>query len=184
MTPLVVNHRHWPLYRVVRASWAEPLDASYSQVYANRRWNTADFPALYCCCSVRVARAVVRDLMGQGALTVDDLQPSHRPQLVEIRWHGRVVDVASAGGVEAADLPADYPAEVSKAQTRQRARDWLRSDETIEGVVCRSKSLHRLGFDAWVEDHEDWAELAIFVQTSDVQPSLLNTRDHLSWLEP
>ena len=53
-------HRHRPVYRVVRADWEDPLDASFSRRRPDRRWNTADFGALYCCCSEAVARAVAQ----------------------------------------------------------------------------------------------------------------------------
>ena len=67
-------HRHQPVYRVVRAGWEDPLDASFSRWWPDRRWNIADFAALYCCCSEAVARAVAQDVLRVASVLLEDLQ--------------------------------------------------------------------------------------------------------------
>ena len=114
-TPRTVAHKHVPLCRVIRRGWADPLDTSYSQrASADNRWNTPDFPALYCGCSERVSRAVARDIFRLAGIGFEDLQDAMLPQLVEIAWAGEVVDVASPEGVAAAGFPLDYPVGINK----------------------------------------------------------------------
>lgn len=177
--PLTQRHDHVPVYRVIRANWRDPLDASYSQTRTDRRWNTADFPALYACCSERVAAAVARDVFRVGALALEDLRGG-RPQLAEVGWSGEVVDVASVEGVEAAGFPANYPEGVTKETTQRAAAQW--ESERREGVVCRSASLWRGGYRYWAGSHEPWGELAIFARRAQAAPSLLRQRTDLDWL--
>ena len=62
MTATVV-HNHVPIFRVVRRGWPDPADAKFSQLSrVDNRWNTPGFPALYCCCSETVARAIMREI--------------------------------------------------------------------------------------------------------------------------
>jgi len=84
------EHDHTPVQRVVRRGWSDPLDASFSQRRPDRRWNTQDFPALYCCCSVRVARAVALDIFRVAGLELEDLHPPPSPR----RHHGPLVSIA------------------------------------------------------------------------------------------
>jgi hypothetical protein len=175
----LLEHTHQPAYRVVRRGWVDPLDGAYSQTRAGNRWNTAEFPALYCCCSERVARAVTLDVFRAAGIVLEDVQPAYQPQLVEVSWTGRVADVASAEGVGAAGLPPEYPAGVSKGLTRDLAIAWHGAG--IEGVLCRSASLAGMGFSAWSGDHEPWAELVIFTQNCQRPPRLLKRRDDLEW---
>jgi RES domain-containing protein len=177
--PLRVAHRHQPVYRVVRAGWEDPLDASFSQRAPDNRWNGAAYPALYCCCSERVARAIVRDLFAHAGVELADLQPSYRPAFVEIGWTGEVVDVASREGVEAARFPEDYPDGVSRLQTRKAAADWHR--DGAEGVLCRSASLWRRGFPDWSGPHLPWAELVLFVANCQRRPQLRRRREAAGW---
>lgn len=180
MSPHVISHAHRPIYRVVRASWQEPLDASFSQRAKDNRWNTSAFPALYCACSVPVARAVTRDILGFAGIDPSDLQPAYRPRLVQVNWSGRVVDVISAQGLRAADFPEDYPLDVDKTLTRAKATDWHAAG--WEGVVCRSASLARVGFRSWSGTHPKWGEVAIFVRNAAEPPHVAGHQDDLSWL--
>jgi RES domain-containing protein len=170
------------LYRVVRAGWLDPLDATWSQTARDRRWNTVDFPALYCCRSLEVARAVTRDLLVWTGVELADLQPAYRPRLVEIGWSGEVVDVATASGVAAAGFAESYPEGVTRSATRQAAIRWQRQGR--EGVACRSASLHRLGFAEWSGPPERFCEAALFVETCRTPPVLLGHRDDAEWLRP
>ncbi len=179
--PLRLHHTHLPLYRVVRRSWSDPLNVSHSQTRVDNRWNTADFPALYCCCSTRVARAVVLDVFRFTGVEMSELQLAARPQLIEISWRGDVIDMVSEMGIAGAGFPADYPLGVSKERTRLAAIDWHAAGEN--GVVARSASLGRLGFSGWNLPHDGWGELAIFPQNSESRPRLLRRRDDLDWLE-
>lgn len=177
---LQVPHEHVPLFRVVRAAWAEPLDSSYSRERGGR-WNPPGaFPALYGCCSERVAGAVVRDLWRTGAIEAEDLSPAARPQLVEFRWAGTVVDAVSLAGLAAAGLTRGYPAGLEHRQTQALGSVW--HEAGAEGVVCRSASLHRLGFRAWVGPHEGWGEVAVFVENATAAPELLRRRADAQWL--
>jgi RES domain-containing protein len=181
--PRTVTHHHVPLYRVIRRAWADPLDTSYSQrASADNRWNTPDFPALYCACSEQVARAVARDVYRLAGVESADLQDAMLPDLVEITWAGGVVDIASSEGVQAAGFPPEYPFGIEKTQTRERATAWY--DNGAEGVVGRSTSLMRLGFSNWVGEHESWCEVTIFVNNSRQQPSVQRRRTDLDWLTP
>jgi RES domain-containing protein len=178
-SPLLVEHTHQPVYRVVRRSWVDLLDASYSQSRRDNRWNTSEFPALYCCCSEWVARAVALDVFRLAGIVLEDLQPAYRPQLVEVSWTGRVADVASAGGVAAAGLPPDYPADVNKEHTRGFAVTCHQAG--AEGIMCRSASLAKMGFSAWEGPHERWGELAIFTRNCKRPPRLARRREDLEW---
>lgn len=177
-----LNHSAGPLYRVVRAGWTDPLDASFSQTAGDRRWNTAEFPALYCCCSLAVARGVTRDLLKLTGAEVEDLQPSYRPRLIELAWTGDVVDVSTVEGIAAAGFPPDYPSGVSRGLTRAAATRW--QAEGDEGVACRSASLWRLGFSDWTGVYSRWSELAIFVENCGTRPAWTGHRDGTDWLAP
>lgn len=180
MTEHRFAHRHQPVYRVVRAGWGDPLDASYSRRAPDRRWNTPDFPALYCCCSETVARAVVHDVFRLAGVLAEDLQPHARPQLVEIGWSGEVVDVVSEQGVEAARFPAGYPVGVDREATRAAAERWQAAGS--QGVCARSASLARRGVSSWRGDHSRFGELAIFVDNADAVPVLRRRRGDDGWL--
>jgi len=177
-----VRHRHIPIYRVIRRGWADPLDASFSQLRTDSRWNTGEFSALYCCCSQRVAVAVANELFRVGSLTVEDLQPAFRPALAELRWTGTLIDVASTEGVIAAGFDPEYPQKTSKVQTQQAATRW--QARGAEGVVCRSASLSRLGLRQWQGNHQRWGEVAIFPANARRTPGLLARRDDAEWLRP
>ena len=179
--PIAIDHTHRPVYRVVRRDWLDPLDTSYSQrPTADNRWNTPEFPALYCCCSEWAARAVAQDVFRLAGVNLADLQPAFQPQLTEIAWSGPVVDVVSPAGVAAAGFPAEYPQGVSKNETRASAAAWHAVG--LMGIVCRSASLARKGFSRWEGSHERWGELAIFVQNSPGAPTLQRRREDLDWL--
>ncbi len=181
MTPLrFVVHRHIPLYRVIRQGWADPLDASFSQQRDENRWNTHEFPALYCCCSLRVAAAVADDHFRRASLTLEDLQPAFRPALAEVTWTGKVVDVVSAYGVSAAGFDPEFPAKATTAQTQQAATRWHAAD--AEGLVCRSASLWRKGFRQWTGTHQPWGEVAVFTTNARRAPQLAARHTDLTWL--
>jgi hypothetical protein len=179
--PLTMDHSHGPLYRVVRQRCPDPLDISHSRRrFGDYRWNTSEFPALYCCCSEWVARAVALDRLRLAGVDLSDLQPGARPQLVEIEWSGVVINVASADGVAAAGYPRDYPEAVRKEQTRRSAAEWHSTG--AEGVVYRSAVLQRRGYTHWAGSHQRWCELAIFVTNSQADPTLVRRRQDPGWL--
>jgi RES domain len=177
---LPIDHQHEPVYRVVRLGWTDPLDASFSQSRPDNRWNTAEFPVLYCACSELAARAVALDVFRLAGVELADLRPAFRPQLVEIAWRGRVVDVVSPEGVRTAGFPSVYPAGVSKEATRQAAAVWHK--DGAAGVVCRSASVFRQGLRQWLGAHERWGELAIFPGNAAVAPVMLRRREDPDWL--
>ena len=170
------------LYRVVRAGWRQPLDASFSRRATDNRWNTSSFAALYCCGGLLVARAVARDILRLAGVEIEDLLPDWRPRLVEVGWRGALVDVATPDGIAAIGYPSSYPADVSKQVTRQDAERWHHDGE--EGVACRSASLWRMGFFDWIGAWPRWSEIVVFVESCRTRPSLLGTRDDLDWLAP
>jgi len=180
MTPFrLVQHSHQPICRVVRRVWRDPLDSSCSQTRSDNRWNTAEFPALYCCCCERVARAVTLDVLRLAGLVLDDLLSAYQPQLVEASWAGRVADVSSAEGVAAAGFPPGYPGGVSKERTRSFATAC--HEAGVEGIMCRSASLAKMGFSTWEGPHERWGEVAVFTQNCQRPPALLRRRGDLDW---
>jgi len=174
-----VDHDHAPVFRVLRAGHTNPLDVSHSRARPGR-WNTPDFPALYSCCSETSAKAVARDRFNLAAVALDDLQPDAHPQLFELEWRGSVADVASPEGLSAAEFPASYPEGAPRERTQLRAAEWRR--DGLQGVVCRSASLFRLGFSDWSGDHARWGELAIFVDIAQTQVTLRRKRADLDWL--
>jgi hypothetical protein len=180
MTEQRFDHDHTPVHRVVQAGWSDPLDASFSQRTADRRWNTEDFPTLYCCCSVEVARAVALDVFRSAGIELEDLQPAAQPQIAEIAWRGEVVDMVTEDGVSAAGFPLDYPRRTDRNATRSTAERWHAAG--AEGVCARSASLARRGFSAWRGDHRRYGELAIYVQNASVRPVLRRRRRDNRWL--
>jgi RES domain-containing protein len=178
--PLLVHHGHVPVYRVVPRNSIDPLNASYSQKATDNRWNTPEFPALYCCCSELVAQSVVLDIYQIHSLRIEYLQPSSLPMLVEIRWSGYVVDAATAEGLAALGLDPASPEYTPKNETRRLAADW--HVQTVEGVVYRSASMARRGFRDFTGSHERWGELAVFVARCSQPPTLSRIRHDLGWL--
>jgi RES domain-containing protein len=177
----VVTHDHQPLYRIARANWADPLDASFSQAVLDNRWNTTAFPALYCCCSLPVARAVALYRLRRVGAVLDDLAPGARPRLVEIGWQGDVVDVASAAGVAAAGFPDTYPRGVTVEATQSAAARWHEAGK--EGVVCRSHALVEMAsIDVWSGDHIPWGEVAVFPRQAREAPRRIRDHADLGWL--
>jgi len=172
---ILFTHNHEPVFRVIRKNWGDPLDASFSQNNNNNRWNTGDFPALYCCCSEDVAVAVAEDVFAYAGVNLSDLQPEYRPQVARISWSGDVVDVISVKGIQGVGLPIGYPAGVEKSQTRNLAEQWVKDGS--EGVVSRSASMMKKGFSNWNGDHEPWGELAVFVSKVKTRPSLMSRHD-------
>lgn len=167
---------------MVRAGHRNPLDASFSQQAKDNRWNGSAFPALYCCCSIRVARAVTRDLFKFAGVELAELRPPWRPKVAAVSWKGEVADVASAEGLKVARLPADYPLGVEKAKTRALAARWHKAG--CEGVVARSASLSRLGLRTFEGGHAAWGELAIFVNNARRRPRMSAVRVPSNWLRP
>jgi RES domain len=178
----LVAHEHEPIYRVVRAGWPDPLDTIYARS-SSSRWNPANsFPVLYTSCSENVARAIVRDLYDLGAIEIDDLQPSLRPQLTEIGWGGTVVDMASVEGIMECGFPLAYPDRIGHELTQPFAPAW--HELGAEGIVCRSASVWRMDHVGWNGPHEAWSELAIFIENARRVPRLLRRREDLDWLVP
>ena len=177
---VAMEHRHRPVYRVVRSNWTDPLDSSFSRLQSGNRWNTNEFPALYCCCSEMVARAVTLDIFRLAGVELSDLRPQVQPQLVEIEWAGRVADMCSPEGIAAAGFPPEYPEGVGYQATQLAAANWHAGG--WEGIVSRSASMGRLGFRDWTGIHERWGEVAIFVENAVLPPALLRRRNDLDWL--
>lgn len=182
MSIRTVEHTHAPLFRVVRRAWEDPLDTSYSQTREDNRWNQRGFPALYCCCSERVAAAVATDRLRRLNVDVEDLTPDARPQLVEVDWTGRLVDVTSETGLRGNGFPLTYPEGVTIADCQRAAAGWHAGSQ--EGVVSRSASLYRLRWEhQWKGDHQPWGEIAIYILRAGRHPMLMSRRDDLAWLE-
>lgn len=181
--PIIMPHAH-PIFRVVRVGWHDAADASHSQTKTDNRWNTMEFPALYCCCSVPVARVVALDVFRLTSVVLEDLQPEARPALARLSWAGQVVDIASEDGVTAAGFYPAYPDGVSKKRTRQAASRWHELGH--EGVVCRSASLWRREREraSWEGGHEQWSEVAIFPLKTANRPREEGRRNDLGWLKP
>lgn len=169
MRERVEAHTHVPVHRVVRASWPDPLDTTHSR--DGGRWNPAQaYQVLYTACSPAVARAIAWERLGTAGVEPEDLTPGALPQLVEIGWTGKVVDVVSPAGIAAAGLAPDYARDAGREITQPRAAAWFEAGR--EGVVCRSATLARAGQDRWPEPHEPWGELAIFVENARRVPRL------------
>lgn len=177
-----VPHHHRPLYRVVRRDWSDPLDATFSRSVSDNRWNTPAFPALYCCCSEPVARAVATERLQRLSLSLEDLAPDAYPQLVELDWGGTLVDVASSAGLVANGFPPTFPQDTPVGHCQQAAAEWHAQGH--QGILCRSASLCRLGWEArWAGDHRPWGETVIFPRQGTRKPRLIRRRDDLAWLQ-
>lgn len=182
MTTRTIPHTHTPVYRVVQRGWTDPLDASYSQRADDNRWNTRAFPALYCCCSERVAAVLVRDRLRRLQLDLDDLTPDAQPQVVEIDWTGRVVDMVSETGIAGNGFAPAYPDRATIAECQTAAGRW--HARSHEGIVCRSASVHRLApATPWTGDHAAWGELAVFPDRAARKPALIRRRSDLDWID-
>jgi len=177
---IFIQHTHEPVYRVVRANWADPLDAGFSLRGEGGRWNTPEFPALYCCCSPGVARAVAMDVFRLAGVELSDLARDARPQLVEIGWSGGVADMASVKGIDSAGFQAGFPEDAASGETRRAGAEWRAMG--AEGVVARSASLARMGMREWAGEHQRWSELAIFADSCRRRPALGRRHPDLEWL--
>lgn len=178
--PTVV-HDHTPIYRVARAEWTDPLDATFAALHSHR-WNAPGSHAvLYTSCSITVARAIVLDIFKIVALDLEDLAPGVRPVLLEIAWSGEPVDMASVAGLVECGFRHTYPEHMEHRHTQPFGRAWFALG--AEGVLCRSASMFRIGHQGWMGNHEDWSELAIFVDNAKVQPVILNRREDVDWLQ-
>jgi RES domain-containing protein len=167
---VTISHDHLPVYRVVRRGWADPIDTSFSQRHnVDNRWNTPDFPALYCCCSKSVARAIVKDRFGITGVEMADLQETAYPQLIEVHWVGRPVDMITEATIISAGFSCGYPTGAMHAETRRAAIKWHAEGQA--GILCRSASVAQSGFTRWIGDHADWSELVIYTQNSPLRPS-------------
>jgi hypothetical protein len=140
----------------------------------------ARFPALYCCCSEAVVRAIVRDIFRVAGVDVADLQEGAQPQLVEIDWTGEPIDMITGAAILDAGFTADYPIHSDHLQTQHAATKW--HEAGAPGVLCRSASLARFGFSDWTGHHARWSELTVYTDNSSPRPSLLRRRDDLDWL--
>jgi len=179
----ITAHTHIPLFRVVPRRYIDDAEnAAPSRARADNRWNTPEFPALYCCCSLPVATAVARLKIRRTGLTLDQISPDRLPALREILWDGRVVDMASPGGIRQAGFPDDYPARSTAIdQTQAAAARWHAAGR--EGLVCRSHALYEVaGERGWHEPHEPWGEVAIFVRNTKA-PASRRAFLNLSWLD-
>lgn len=179
--PRLMPHTH-NIYRVLAHRHTTPEDASYSQTKRDNRWNTPEFPALYACCSPAVARSVAEDIYRRSGVVLEDLQPDALPALHELSWRGELVDAATPAGLAAAGFPSTYPAGVSKVDTQRAAGAWQAAG--LDGVVCRSASLGRLGFTRWAQPHEPWGEVAIFTRNAKRPVRRQRTWPDLAWLRP
>lgn len=176
-----VSHNHLPIYRVVRRAWLDPIDTAFSQrPNVDNRWNTVDFPALYCCCSETVASAIVKDIFRITGATLADLLETAYPQLVEIQWQGQPIDMTAESTIVLAGFLPDYPSGANHSQTRFVAISWHAVGAS--GVLSRSASMARLGFNGWRGDHAAWSELAIFTDNSATKPVVISRRYDLGWL--
>ncbi len=179
--PLFIEHDHVPLYRVVRAGWPNPLDTTFSRTTGGR-WNAPEaHEVLYACCSESVARSIVADILRIGALEIGDLRPEYWPVLAELHWTGLPIDLVSAEGIIAAGFSPEYPRGVEHGDTQPYGAVWAALG--AEGVLCRSASVFRINREGWLGGHEEWSELAIFVENAGIRPGLLRVRPHSDWLE-
>jgi hypothetical protein len=176
------RHDHLPLYRVGRAGWSDPLDASFSTSQSNR-WNPVNtFPVLYTCCSENVARAVVHNVFHVAAVELQDLRPEVRPILAELSWAGSVVDMCSVEGIIECGFNLVYPQGSSHQHTQMFAQAW--HGLGAEGVMCRSESVFKVRHRGWVGDHRPWSEVAIFVRNAATLPTLVSVRSDFDWEFP
>lgn len=175
----LVRHDHVPLYRVARAGWSDPVDATFSTVHGGRWSPRGGFPILYTCCSKNTARAVLAHVLRVTSLEIDDLNPEIRPVLVEVEWSGDVVDMCSVEGVMECGFRIAYPAGYTHEHTQQFGTVW--HSLGAEGVVCRSESVFQNRHHGWLGDHREWSEVAIFVGNAQRRPRLVALDPEFDW---
>lgn len=134
---------------------------------------------MYTSCSERVARAIANDLLQLAAVNLDDLNPEIRPVLVEIEWHGEVVDMCSVSGIVECGFGIDYPAKYEHRDTQPFGLAW----HTLgaDGIQSRSASLFRTDHKGWMGDHREWGEVAIFVRNAARPPTVKSVRSDFAW---
>jgi hypothetical protein len=88
--------------------------------------------------------------------------------------------MASPEGLLECGFPLFYPDTVGHAQTQPFAAAWHLLG--AEAVLCRSASVWRLEHRGWMGPHEEWSELAIFVDNVKVAPTLGRRWDRSDWL--
>jgi hypothetical protein len=109
LTELLPDGHSW--WRIARASWADPLDASHSARLGGR-WNPPDsFPALYLNEDLVTARANMRLFTTAWPYEPEDLLDGAGPLLVEATLPRRqvVADAHTPAGIRALGLPATDP---------------------------------------------------------------------------
>lgn len=111
---------------------------------------------------------------------MDDLRAEYRPVLVELRWTGTLVDLVSVEGLVAAGFPLTYPDRVEHRHTQPFAAIWFALG--AQGVLCRSASVFRVQHQGWPGSHENWSELAIFIDNAALRPQLTQVRNDVGWL--
>lgn len=116
-----------------------PLDTSFAKALGGR-WNPSGaFGALYLCATVAVAAANARHQFAGRAIKLFDLQPVARPQLVAVNVPRQAfVDAITAEGVEALELPQEFPFGVPWPPCQAIARNAY--DDGLPGVAARSNA--------------------------------------------
>ena len=152
--PLPTTTRQGWYWRVADPWWRDPADTSYSKAHGGR-WNIAgEFGALYFNRDIAVAAANARWRYRNRAIKLFDLKPSERPILVPFEVALlQVADAISDRGVEATDLPKNYPSSDDHVACQAIGLQAVR--EGLDGVASRSAA--EATATSWVGE-----ELALF----------------------
>lgn len=158
---LVAGH-HW--LRLCEASWANPLDATYSQRKGGR-WNPPDsWPTLYLNEDILTARANLVLFTRGWPFEPEDLAEGAGPQVVvvELPADQEVADAHSPAGLESVDLPTTYPVHANGRpvthQTCQKVGRQVKAAD-LAGVHARSAQLVAGRELAWFPGESDSATL-------------------------
>jgi hypothetical protein len=90
------------------------------------------------------------------------------------------VDLVTPQGIVANSFPDTYPADLDIHFCQRVASLW--HAKGLDGLVCRSASLWRLGMRKWQGDHRAWGEIVIFVKNSRRKPKRKGWRKDQGWL--
>ncbi len=98
------------MYRTIPATSTTPLATQYT-VSAGGRWNAkGSIEVLYTFTNAQTARNFLTTKAAQSGLSLDDLQPNRRQDLIILNGtYGNVANLTVDEGLKEVGLPSDYP---------------------------------------------------------------------------
>ena len=162
--------------RLAEPSWADPLDASYSQQRGGR-WNApGSFAVLYLNRGLRGARLQVQHKLRGHPYGVEDLDEAEQHDLVGVEVPERDwLDCVTVPGLEAVGLAATYPRHRNGRPVRHvdcRPIGGGAFEDGRPGIACRSAATGTLPADE---------ELAVFDRGADTGVRMTGRQPFADW---